>query len=1279
MRRLISGVLAIAIVCLLIPTTVFSVSGEVVKYDTQKTNKVLTNSSVPNEHIYYSDLFYGYSSYLTQNTYLTTLERNTTDVTTRILNEYITTGHFKGSTIFEGIGIASDTTAVAKYISDNIGLSDFQFNNELDKANQKFAEAICNVNLSASKEVGTDNKYIENMKKYLDLAKKIDEIAIKSEADYNKLDRPELYKTFYDRAIALLEEYCTELSPKLPTLKSELFTVLSETTEIMGDLNNAVDFAKALAVSITMQETQMELIQDVIKTQAPSSTVYKGMIRLKNQLSNGFISYFTTTYLTDKIFDKVIGYLPKLTTKTILNGWLSYGSAIVSVVKLVNSIVFKGWLGYDYSEYTSAVMLTQYASDLYNSVRNKANVFSSQFDNSEIQKFETLYNAYIAMKSAAFEECMNIAKHNTTYNSKYTDSVADYFDTENAYKKYICEVKEYISLIPLENRESVDLGDWTVDSKISVKNGADVIEDGIIYAVNNQSNIRLILKSETLLTICTNVKMNGLIVSKDNCIHFNEDNLCLEIDTLSFNNVATLSISNGNVIVNTDVCLKGRDWYDYYNSLYLVGGNLHVKGNLLINANGTVKVDNGSNCTVEKDITIKPGTSNAFSYEPAILDLYTGIIHCKGNLNALAGVSGYGGGDSPKGSLYMNNAESIVYIDGNFNINGNSDSRTAGSVKFNYGKMFVRGNILCNSIYAVVWKEALLILNGLETQSLDTFPIYNVKISNPSGIMLQSDLNIYGTLNSNGNPIEQNNYKIELYTDSKIIGNNHLNRISVNSSYMLSSNLTCESLVINNATLTIPEEFALTVLGDLNIRYKSSVINYGNLKIGGNLNIRQKEVSGYADTNFFNYNLTSVCGDIIGGFYSYIYMEKDHSVLSVKGNIDLTSISCCKATAGTTILYGDNGQSITNYNCPTFIIKNSSESGVVFNSAISPSVLFDHQSNNFTLYNNGSGSLFVDYDGDGLKDNEDPYPTLAVHPGLNFSSAYLVVHNNCSLNYNINKYQVDNNGYSNPYVVFKLGDRTVKVDNYTLSEDGESYVFTFDNITPDQMNDTISATLHAEFNGVEYASETKEYSVAQYCYNLLGKYSGDEDAKLRTLLVDLLNYGSASQIYTRHNAESLANTKLTEEQKSWGTSGQPELKTVKNTAYKTIDNPSVTWKSAGLNLNKSVTMRFKIDADNIDGLSIGVETASGNRWTIGANSLYKTDGGYEFLFGRLGAGQMSEPVYLTVYKGDTAVSDTICYSIESYAYAKQNDTDTAFGNLLSTMMKYGNSARAYAY
>ena len=56
---------------------------------------------------------------------------------------------------------------------------------------------------------------------------------------------------------------------------------------------------------------------------------------------------------------------------------------------------------------------------------------------------------------------------------------------------------------------------------------------------------------------------------------------------------------------------------------------------------------------------------------------------------------------------------------------------------------------------------------------------------------------------------------------------------------------------------------------------------------------------------------------------------------------------------------------------------------------------------------------------------------------------------------------------------------------------------------------------------------------------------------------------------------------------------------------------------------------------------------------------------------------MSEEVYMTVMKDGVAVSNTARYSIESYAYVKQNDSNNKLVNLVKAMMRYGHSAKNY--
>lgn len=293
---------------------------------------------------------------------------------------------------------------------------------------------------------------------------------------------------------------------------------------------------------------------------------------------------------------------------------------------------------------------------------------------------------------------------------------------------------------------------------------------------------------------------------------------------------------------------------------------------------------------------------------------------------------------------------------------------------------------------------------------------------------------------------------------------------------------------------------------------------------------------------------------------------------------------------------------------------------------------------------------------------------------LAFNGAALTLYDNIAINFKAAESLFTEVGYTEPYAVFELNGEEFTVKNYNVSNG--RYVFDFDDISPKNMNDTVKATLYATFDGVKYKSETVEYSVAAYCYNMLSKYNTDDYSKLRTLLVDLLNYGEMTQIYTNYNTDSLVNSKLTEQQKAWATTEAPTYTSVQNLTYKTIENPTVSWLGGGLNLESAVTMRFKLSNTDYENLKVVAETEE-NLWTVYSDGFEVFEGSLYVYFSGLNAAQMSEPVYLTVYEGDKAVSNTIRYSVESYAYSKQNSTDTNLVNLLEAMMKYGNSAKAY--
>ena len=115
-------------------------------------------------------------------------------------------------------------------------------------------------------------------------------------------------------------------------------------------------------------------------------------------------------------------------------------------------------------------------------------------------------------------------------------------------------------------------------------------------------------------------------------------------------------------------------------------------------------------------------------------------------------------------------------------------------------------------------------------------------------------------------------------------------------------------------------------------------------------------------------------------------------------------------------------------------------------------------------------------------------------------------------------------------------------------------------------------------------------------------------------------------------------------------------------------------------LEDSVTIRLKLKTDSVEDLTVKITDGVSN-WTVEATDLVEyEDGKYYVYFNGLHAGKMRDKVYFTAYRGDTAVSNTLQYSIASYAYTNRNADTVAYpylAELVKAMMKYGDSAYNY--
>ncbi len=281
-----------------------------------------------------------------------------------------------------------------------------------------------------------------------------------------------------------------------------------------------------------------------------------------------------------------------------------------------------------------------------------------------------------------------------------------------------------------------------------------------------------------------------------------------------------------------------------------------------------------------------------------------------------------------------------------------------------------------------------------------------------------------------------------------------------------------------------------------------------------------------------------------------------------------------------------------------------------------------------------------------------------------------------SITMNFKVFKNSLSSFDDYYMTFECGGKEENVTNY--KQDGSYYVFSYKGINPQLMNDKVTAVLHAKNSKEAYTSPEKVMSVREYAYTMLDRYSSDEHSKLRTLLVDLLNYGSATQKYVGYQTDNLANSDLTATQKSWASKDTKEFQNIRNFNYKTISNPTVRWNSCGLVLGNAIMFKVKFTANNIENKTVEI-TLRNAKFTYDKNDFKDNgDGTYYVYCNELFAHEVSDEVLLTVYENGVPCSNTMLFSVESYArLVRDNYKGTPLDEMITTMMLYGNSAKEY--
>ena len=240
-------------------------------------------------------------------------------------------------------------------------------------------------------------------------------------------------------------------------------------------------------------------------------------------------------------------------------------------------------------------------------------------------------------------------------------------------------------------------------------------------------------------------------------------------------------------------------------------------------------------------------------------------------------------------------------------------------------------------------------------------------------------------------------------------------------------------------------------------------------------------------------------------------------------------------------------------------------------------------------------------------------------------------------------------------------------DTYLTEHDNG--VFSFWGVTPQNFGKELSATLYDASGNV--VGEQQTTSVKAYLQNLLAldlENSGCKDAlqytAMRELAVNMLNYGSAAQVYTNTDTDALVNADLTVDQKELAS----ETITVDTTDKHVVGD---AWVGAGVRFDYRLGVYFVFQADDVNSI-----TATINEKLVHPAVYDASKNWYVIRFNEFNATNMNDVITAKLSFADGS-DQTFAYSVKSYVYAKGGAGD-ALANLINATYTYGFAAVKYA-
>ena len=226
---------------------------------------------------------------------------------------------------------------------------------------------------------------------------------------------------------------------------------------------------------------------------------------------------------------------------------------------------------------------------------------------------------------------------------------------------------------------------------------------------------------------------------------------------------------------------------------------------------------------------------------------------------------------------------------------------------------------------------------------------------------------------------------------------------------------------------------------------------------------------------------------------------------------------------------------------------------------------------------------------------------------------------------------------------------------------GQYYAIVYNDLSAKEMADSFKVTIYSSAGCP--LSYPKRDSVRNYVMRSLE----GQNAKGRTMMVDMLNYGAAAQIYFGYNTADLANNQLTDAQRAYGT----------ETATATINvrTEGTNYKGTRLILTSNIQMQVAFENLNETMYAVYSYTNYAGKTqsiTVKGEDFIKVDGMYVIELSKLVYADARQTVTVQIFSADGQVLSTVNDSIESYI-----NRSGATVPLYDTIIKFADSAKAY--